>query len=166
MAKASQIGQRTEEANVTVVGLPIALHYYPERFSPHILRQFAGLVAMQTLFNMTLADVKNKSADEVERELLGKLDEIEAKLTSKTEDVADILSTLIASWDLEEDVEDAAPGAFVALTPERLAKFGFIFLFKLLEALMAELKLLGEARGARSNGHLPASSGARPRRRH
>lgn len=165
MAKASQIAQRTEEATLHVLGVEIVLSYYPDRFNPHILRQFAGLLALQSLFSLSLQQVHGKTNDELEQELLGKLDDLERKLLSKTGDVAEILSTLIASWDFEEDMEDVPAGSFVALTPERLEKFGFVFLFRMLESLMAELKLLGEARGAQSNGHLPATSGAKARRR-
>jgi hypothetical protein len=152
MAKASQVGKHTEDATVDVIGLIIKLSYYPDRFSPHIMRQFASLAAMQALFNVSLLGMEKKSADEIEQEVDGKLAVMEKKLDGKTGDLADILSTLIARWDFEEDEEESATG-FVALTIERLVKFGFIFLFRLLDALITEMKLMGEKKGTISKTH-------------
>lgn len=165
MARASQIAGRQEEATLDVGGISINLAFYPDRFSPHILRQFAGLLALRTLFSLSLDSYEGKQPEDIEADLLGQLSAIETKLLSKTSDVAEILCTLIAHWDLEEDEEACEPGSFVALAPSRLVKFGFVFLFRLLEALMGALHLMGEAKGVRQNGHLPASSGAKVRRK-
>ena len=155
MAKASQVGRHTEEVTVDAAGLIIKLDYYPDRFSPHIMRQFASLSAMQALFTMSVMNIDKRPVDEVEQEVEGKLTIMEKKLEGKVDDLADILSTLIARWDFEEDMEDS-PDGFVVLSIERLAKFGFFFLFRLLDALIAEMKLLGETKGTtsktRSNG--------------
>jgi hypothetical protein len=150
MAKASQIALRQEFAELDVSGIPIKLFYYPDRFSPHIMRQFSQLLLLVNLG--VTKEAKVETEDDLERELLGKVDNL-----------ASILATLIASWDLEEDMEACAPGAMVALTAERLAKFGFVFLFTLVQKLFSSLGLLGEAKSARQNGHLSATSGAKAR---
>ena len=162
MAKASQVGKHTEEATLDVIGLIIKLEYYPDRFSPHVMRQFASLAAMEALFNVSLLGVDKKSAEEIEQEVEGKLTIMEKKLDGKTGDIADILCTLIARWDFEEDEEESATG-FVALTIERLVKFGFIFLFRLLDALIGAMRLLGESKGTTSKTHSNGTSARRAR---
>jgi hypothetical protein len=152
MAKASEVALRQEFADLDISGVPIKLFFYPDRFSPHIMRQFSQLLLLVNLGASKEADIK--SEEDLERELLRKVDNL-----------ASILSTLIASWDLEEDVEPCAPGAMVALTQERLAKFGFVFLFTLIQKLFSSLGLLGEVKSARQNGHSSPTSGGKPRRR-
>lgn len=152
MAKASDVALRQEFAELDVAGIPIKVFFYPDRFSPHIMRQFSQLLLLVNLG--VTNEAKVESEEDLERELLRKVDNL-----------ASILSTLIASWDLEEDMEECAPGAFVALSPERLAKFGFVFLFTLVQKLFNSLGLLGESKSARQNGHSSPTSGGKPRQR-
>lgn len=161
MAKASQIAARTEEATLNIQGIAIKLRYYPDRFTPHVLRQFAG--ALAGLSRLSTISMLDEGDGEAVEKALTLLDNVEGRLGNETPVLAEMVSTLIASWDLEEDVEEAPSGAFVALTSERLVKFGFVFLFNVAQELMARLNFMGEVKSAKQNGHSRPTSGGRPR---
>lgn len=136
------VAQLAQRRAVTLVdlgdGVTVTVEYYPDRISPRILRQYLELATLQQFSTALVASIQ--SEEDVERLLLRRLDGL-----------SELLSTLIASWDLTEE----EGGPMVALTPERLAQFGFPFLWLVCQRIVGQVQA-GEAKGTtsrtRSNG--------------
>lgn len=158
------VGQVTARQEVTVLHIDgvdedTTIVFYPDRISPRIMRQYVQLVVMPTLSMPALTPDEDASPDEV-RELVARMGEqIEAQVMSRVDSVAEVLSTLLASWNLTEE-----DGRMVALTPERLSRLGFAFLSRVFGRIMEAIRL-GETKGTTSSGHLNGTSGAKPRPR-
>lgn len=142
------VAQLAQRRAVTLVdlgdGVTVTVEYYPDRISPRILRQYLELAMLQQFSTALVASIQ--SEEDIERLLLRRLDGL-----------SELLSTLIASWDLTEE----EGGPMVALTPERLAQFGFPFLWLVCQRIVGQVQA-GEAKGTTSRTRLNGSS---PRKR-
>jgi hypothetical protein len=139
------VGQITQRRAAAVLDLGddliINIEYYPDRLSPRMLRQFYEFIHMAQLMPTLEAGDDNQ---------------LEQSLVQPIEGLADIVATLLASWDLTE----TEGGPMVPLTKERLTGFSMTLLMQLV-GLVATAMQPGESKGTTPNGHLNGSSGAK-----
>src|SRR5215472_11535557 len=119
------ITQVTQRRAVTVLELDgdvaITIEYYPDRMSPAMMRQF---MLFSALFD---EGAMKRLTAEIETEA-----DVENKLLSRLDGLAELLAQLIASWDLTEEDERT----MVALTKERLVQLGLPLLMAVTAQIM------------------------------
>src|SRR5690348_8163155 len=153
MPSLGQVTARQAVTSLDIAGVePITLTYYPERISPRIMRQYMQLVLLPTIQPTLPADMPRddaKLSEDEARALIARVGEhMEQQVMERIDSVAEILSTLLASWNLTED-----DGQMVALTPERLSGLGFALLSQVFKQVMEAVRM-GEPNGTKPRGHL------------